>query len=773
MTVPFPKSIRLQLIIIVLIVAFPALSLILYSGLLSRNEAQHDAKRDTLQLATILATELHNQVAGAEQMLTVLAQLPDLKSGDPALVVPLLRQLRTANPNYSNIFVADRHGTVWASAVPAKPFSVADRRYFQKALVSGHFTAGEYVVSRATSRPTLNFGYPLKDDQGQVIGVIGVGFSTDRYRHLLARMQPPQGTSYVLTDHGGTVLSRAIDPEKFIGKPYTPEIFRQMQTSPDGSVTIRAGISGERRIIALRKLSLPGEQEPYLYITLGIPFSEVMRDANQTLALNMTLLMAFLGAALLIAWLLGKHSIADRIGVLEQASQRLANGDLNVKVADVVAGGELGRLAQSFDSMVRQIAASDHARHDKELLLQQQNQNLAREMGERRKAQLAAEAANETKSRFLMNMSHELRTPLTGILGMMQLIKSEPLTSQQQDCLNTALKSGWSLIAILNDILDLSKIEARKIVLTHEPFPLRECISGAHTVLRAEAIRKGLKFTVMVDESLPEIVIGDTVRLRQVLTNLLGNALKFTTQGAVSLQVTPKSGGITFAVTDTGIGIPTNKQHLLFKPFSQIDDSSTRNFGGTGLGLAICQELVTLMGGIISCSSTEGFGSTFTFTIPLSIPVTSPAEIFQSQAVISDDATDTASSPNYKWPRILLAEDDATIRKLIQLALKEQPVTIETASNGGQALELWSQKHYGLIIMDVQMPVMDGIEVTKAIRERELEQGGRIPILALTAHAYKTDREWCLAAGMDDYLAKPIDLDLLNQKVMNMTLKLT
>ena len=375
----------------------------------------------------------------------------------------------------------------------------------------------------------------------------------------------------------------------------------------------------------------------------------------------------------------------------------------------------------------------------------------------------AAEAANQAKSRFLANMSHELRTPLNGVLGMIQLTQFGELDERQQEYLKMALNSGHALVRILNDILDLSKIEVQKITLAQERFSLRECVSEAHDVLLSEAVRKGLEFTLSVADSLPGLVVGDQVRLRQVLTNLIGNAVKFTAQGKVAIQVAPGSGGITFTVTDTGIGIPADKRYLLFQRFSQVDDSLTRNYGGAGLGLAISRELVELMGGTITCDSTEGVGSAFTVTIPLGVPEV-PAPVTPPQPATTP-ATAGKVPSFVKQPRILVVEDDPTNRALLQLSLKRQCFDVETAVNGVQAVEKWEQGNYDLIIMDVQMPVMDGVVATETIRERERIRGGHIPILAMTAHAYGADIERCLTAGMDDYLSKPVDIIEINQVI--------
>ena len=361
----FPKSIKSLLLIIALIISLPTVGIILYAGVQFRNNAIDEAREDTQMLADRIATEQQNLVIGGEQMLMVLAQLPDVKRHDKSKVEPILRKLIAMNPMYSNIFISDLNGMVWASAFWASPirseqaFSVADRSYFQKAIATGELSSGEYVVSRTLSKPAINFGRSFKDDQGNVIGVISFGFLLDKYRDLVAQMQLPKDASLALCDHKGIVLSGAIEPEKFVGKPYAPRLFQEMQKDTDDSTTIRPGIAGDKQIITIRKLRLATEQSPYMYITMGIPLEVALQQTNWALLENMASFMSFLGVALVLALLVSKYMITDRIALLEKTSKQLANGDLQIRVSEFVKGGELGSLGQSFDNMAHSIAARE------------------------------------------------------------------------------------------------------------------------------------------------------------------------------------------------------------------------------------------------------------------------------------------------------------------------------------------------------------------------------------------------------------------------------
>ena len=371
------------------------------------------------------------------------------------------------------------------------------------------------------------------------------------------------------------------------------------------------------------------------------------------------------------------------------------------------------------------------------------------------------EAATRSKSQFLANMSHELRTPMTGVLGMLDLVLLGNLEAEQREFISAAHSSARSLVLILNDILDMTKIEMGKFSIVAKPFSVRKCVAGTFNILFPAAKSKGLDLNLTVSANVPETLVGDQVRLNQVLTNLASNAVKFTELGKVEIRVVAGGsapGGkreVTFTVTDTGIGIPADKRDLLFQAFSQVDQSHSRSYGGTGLGLVISKEIVESMGGTINYTSEEGKGSTFTCTIPFVEGEEERNAGFAPGKTVTTDDASRAEETNKA--RLLVAEDDHTIRQVLGAMLQMSGYETDFAENGQLVVDMWENGKYDLILMDVQMPVMNGFEATAAIREKERTRGGHIPIVAMTAHALKKDEDKCLAAGMDAYISKPID----------------
>lgn len=410
-----------------------------------------------------------------------------------------------------------------------------------------------------------------------------------------------------------------------------------------------------------------------------------------------------------------------------------------------------------------------------QLIQQKDEEQKARLMAE--SAQQAADKASLAKSTFLATMSHEIRTPLNGVLGMASLLSKTKLDAEQEEYAAAILTSGESLMSVINDVLDYSKIESGKLELERHEFDLKKCVKDIFAIFSLKAEEMNIKLQSNFAPNLCTHIIGDSYRLRQILINLVGNGLKFTSEGFVSLTISEVSRSgknlrLRFEIKDTGIGIEPAQLDKLFKPFNQIDSTITRKFGGTGLGLVICEKLISLMGGKIEVESQVRVGSTFSFEIDCEMAdqpdlfarnVPFPSKGFSGQNGLSE--TFAISYPY----SLLIAEDHVMNQRLIMRIVNKLGYQADLAKNGQEVLDMVREKSYDLILMDIQMPEVDGIEATKRIRA---QLGQKPLIMAMTANAMTDDYERCIQAGMDDYISKPLDIELFIKKMVSLHEKL-
>jgi signal transduction histidine kinase len=443
--------------------------------------------------------------------------------------------------------------------------------------------------------------------------------------------------------------------------------------------------------------------------------------------------------------------LARPLGLLQSGITAVRNGRLEpIQISRT--GDEIEFLGESFNGMIEALATSQNEIRQHQELLEQRIRERTEQLEE---AMLRAQAASQAKSEFLANVSHELRTPMNGVIGMLDVVMEKNLPPEQADELQTAQRCAYSLLALLNEILDLSKIEAGKMTLERVPFDVRAMLEDCLKSHQPRAAKNGVELRSEISADVPARILGDPLRIRQVVSNLLGNAVKFTERGSVSVRVDTEFSGtgvfsLRLTVADTGTGIPADKLTSIFDKFTQADGSVSRKYGGTGLGLAITRKLVEMHGGHIRVSSEVGRGTTFVATLPCEISVdeASRERIVETLPQLHVEA---GSVPG----RILIVEDNQVNQKVVTSVLRKRGYFIELANDGQEALaKLEKNGAYDLVLMDVQMPVLDGLETTRLIRKDA--RWKNLPVVAMTAHAMNGDKERCLAAGMNGYLSKPV-----------------
>ncbi|MDP3385374.1 MAG: ATP-binding protein [Phenylobacterium sp.] len=541
-----------------------------------------------------------------------------------------------------------------------------------------------------------------------------------------------------------------------------PRISSVRLTDAQGAVLAQftaPGAAPDSVLAVTHRLSWDGRMIGELSVRARPP--QLMGMLPQFAALTGALFFGGVGVALFLSRSLASQVIAPVQG-LSEAMRRVAASGQFTPVSLTARDDLFGSLAVSFNHLLARLDARER--------------DLNKTLDELVEARDAANAANVLKSQFLANMSHEIRTPLNGVLAMADVMAMDRLPAAQRGRLEVIRQSGGLLLTVINDVLDISKIEAGKLTLVEEDFDLETVAATARASYGVLAESRGLAFSVEIDESARGPWRGDPNRIRQILGNLLSNAVKFTLTGSVSARfLADPLGGLILTVHDTGVGVPAGKLPLLFEKFTQADSTATRRFGGTGLGLSICRELTQMMGGEIHARSREGEGSLFEVRLPLArgLADTAPvaSETSAPSAKVSGDMDDVAAeaAPDQgdgRPLRILAAEDNPTNQQVLSAVMGSLGLEVDIVGDGAAAVAAWTDGAYDMILMDIQMPVMDGIAAAREIRTQEgLTHRPRTPIVALTANALSHQVSDYLAAGMDDHVAKPIEIAKLYETI--------